>query len=370
MSLDPILLTIWVKILIITYYTIITFVILKDILKFKKNAGTWYNESVETNIVMIITIAFITVFFVMKLDFSNLEEASPAFILIPIILMATPPFLWLLIAITSLYHKLQRNHKDFTRLSEVVEKRELDQKGKKKLNFYRKFFHAAIFIGILWALAIIAPYQRKNEYEYTYFWGDFTGLVLRNYLEMSHPYSVAQGIIIIIFYIMSWLFLVTETVRLSPRFHFPLGKILENTLRASELNAYASYVHFSTGFLFASLFLPPSLLLGCFSLFTFGDSMAASVGIRKGKHKIRVNPKKSWEGTITGFLASFLIAVPFVGLAWSLGGAIIFIIIDIFTPTPLPISDNILVPILIPVLYWAFAMANIPATCYILAFWQ
>ncbi len=370
MAIDPTFLTALVKILILAYYAIIGIVIWKDIRKFKRDAGKWQEESVETNIVMLLAIAFIAIFFILKLDFTNLAETSPAFILIPIILMATPPVLLLIIAGASMYHKIKGNSKEETKLAEIVEEREFDKNGKKKLNFYRKFFHAVIFLGIVGALAIIAPFQSKNGYDFTYFWGDTKGFVLRNYLDSSHPYGVAQGIIIIIFYVLSWVFLVTETIRLSPRFYFPFGKILENTLRASELNAYASYVHFSTGFLFASLFLPPSLLLGTFALFTFGDSMAASIGIRIGKHKIKVNPKKSWEGTIAGFLASFLVAVPFVGWIWGLAGAIVFVLIDVYTPTPLTISDNILVPIVIPGLYFLLALIGIPATCYILALWQ
>ncbi len=363
MAVDPIFLDALVKILILAYYAIIAIVIWKDIRKFKRDAGTWHDESVETNIVMLLAIAFIAIFFVLKLDFTNLEETTPAFILIPIILMATPPALLLIIAGASLYHKIKGNSKQTSNLAELVQKRELDKSGKKKLNLYRKFFHAAIFLGIVGALAIIAPF-RKDNYSFEEFWGDTGGLTLRNYLDLTHPYVVAQGIIIIIFYVLSWLFLVTETIRQSPRFYFPFGKILENTLRASELKTYASYVHFSTGFLFASLFLPPSLLLGAFALFTFGDSMAASIGIRIGKHKIKINSKKSWEGTIAGFLASFLIAVPFVGWIWGLSGAILFVIIDVFTPTPITISDNILVPMAIPALYWVLAMFGISAFCY------
>ncbi len=366
MAIDPIFLNALVKILILVYYAIIAIVIWQDIRKFKQDAGTWHDEGVETNIVMVLAIAFIAIFFVLKLDFTNLAETSPAFILIPIILMGTPPVLLFIIAGTSIYHKFKGNSKQASNLAEIVQKRELDKSGKKKLNFYRKFFHVTIFLGIIGVLAIMAPYQSRYGYDFTYFWGDTTGLVLQNYLDQSHPYGVVQGIIIIIFYVLSWLFLVTDAIRLSPRFYFPFGKILENTLRASEINAYASYVHFSTGFLFASLFLPPTLLLGAFALFTFGDSMAASIGIRIGKHKIKINPKKSWEGTIAGFLASFLIAVPFVGWVWGLCGAVLFVIIDVFTPTPITVSDNILIPMVITGLYWLLAFVGIQATCYIM----
>ncbi len=366
MEVEPIFDT-FVKTIVFAYYVIIALVIWKDIRKFRRDAGTWHDESVETNIVMLLAIAFIAIFFATKLD---LEGGTPAFVIIPIILLGTPPALLLIIAGTSIYHKIKGNSKQDIKLAEVVQKREVDKKGKKKLNFFRKFFHAAIFLGIVAALTIIAPFQSKNGYPFDYFWGDTSGLILREYLILDHPYGIAQGIIIIIFYVMSWLFLVTETIRLSPRFYFPFGKILENTLRSSELNAYASYVHFSTGFLFAALFLPPSLLLGAFALFTFGDSMAASIGIRIGKHKIKVNPKKSWEGTIAGFLASFFIAVPFVGWIWGLCAGILFAIIDVFTPTPITVSDNILIPMVMTGLYWLLAIIGIPATCYILAFWR
>ncbi len=175
MAIDPFFLTALVKILIVTYYAIIGIVIWKDILKFKRDAGKWHEESVETNIVMLLAIAFIAIFFVLKLDFTNLEDTTPMFILIPIILIATPPVLLLVIAGASVYHKLKGNSKQTSNLAELVQKRDLDKGGKKKLNFYRKFFHAVIFLGIVGALAIIAPF-RKSDYTFEEFWGDTRGL--------------------------------------------------------------------------------------------------------------------------------------------------------------------------------------------------
>ncbi len=366
MAVDSIFVDALVKVLVLAYYAIIGIFICVDIWKFKRDERSWWSEKVASNLVLLMSLGFIAIFFVLKLDFTNLEETRPAFILIPIILMIWPPVLLLITVGTSINHKMKGNSKNPSTLKERIQKREMDQSGKKWLNFYRKFFHVAVFLAIIGALAIISPFA--GEYPTpTEFWGDSTGMVLQNYLDKSHPYGVAQGIIILIFYMMSWLFLVTDTMRLSSVFYFPMGKILENTLRESEVNAYASYVHFSVGFLYASLLSPPTLLLGIFALFTFGDTMAATIGIRIGKHKIKVNPKKSWEGTIAGFLASFLIAVPFVGWEWGFAGALLFVLIDVITPTPIPISDNILVPIAIPILYWGLAWMGIPATCYILA---
>jgi dolichol kinase len=366
MAFDPIFVDALVKVLVLAYYAIIIVFICIDIRNFKRDAGSWFSENVASNMVLLLVLGFIMLFFVLKLDFTNLEETRPAFIIIPLILALSPPVLLSISAGTSIYHKMKGNSKDLSLLKESVQKREMDKRGKKKLNFHRKLFHFAIFLAIIGVMAIISPFAGSYA-DPTYFWGDSTGMVLQNYLDKSHPYGVAQGIIIVMFYMMSWLFLVTDTMRLSSHLYFPLGKILQNTLRESEIKSYASYVHFSVGFLFASLLSPPTLLLGIFALFTFGDTMAATIGIRIGKHKIKVNPKKSWEGTIAGFLASFLIAVPFVGWAWGFAGALLFVIVDVFTPTPIPISDNILIPIAIPMLYWGLALMGIPATCYILA---
>jgi len=132
------------------------------------------------------------------------------------------------------------------------------------------------------------------------------------------------------------------------------------------MDTYASYVYFFVGFLFAALFLPPTLLLGTFALFTFGDTMASSVGIRYGKHKIPINAPKSWEGVFGGFVASFLAGILFVGFVWSLAGALLFVLIDVFTPKPFRVSDNILIPLAVPFLYWGLAVLGIPATCYFL----
>ena len=52
------------------------------------------------------------------------------------------------------------------------------------------------------------------------------------------------------------------------------------------------------------------LLFGIFFILWSNDSGAYLAGVTMGKHKIfpRVSPKKSWEGSIGGLLASFLVA--------------------------------------------------------------
>ncbi len=59
------------------------------------------------------------------------------------------------------------------------------------------------------------------------------------------------------------------------------------------------------------------------------DSAAYFVGVSLGKHKLwpRLSPKKTWEGTIGGFVAAaaagaFLAGVLPVGISWLFGGVV------------------------------------------------
>jgi len=364
MTIDPIFLDTLVKVLLVTYYVVIIIAVGRNVKKFKQNAGTWRDENVVSSIAMIIALGFCAWFFVAKLDLTNLPETRQWFIMIPLVLMVVPPGLLLVSGVTTAIQKARKISKVHRYGTEQAEAAEGAGAAQKQLNFSRKIFHGIIFASIVAVLFVAAPFA--SYYGSTYFWGDSTGAALQDYLSGTHPYSVAQGIIIVIFFGFSWGTLATDSTRISDTLQFPFQKSIQLRLRVKELDSYASYVYFFVGFLFAALFLPPMLLLGCFALFTFGDTIASSVGMRYGKHKIPFNMPKSWEGTLGGFVASFLAGILFVGLMWGLAGAVLFVIIDILTPKLVPISDNILVPMAIPALYWALVLAGIPATCYLL----
>ncbi len=332
----------------------------------RKRDGTAKTENFQSLWAINVAIVMIVLFMVLRFDFTEKVENASA-ILVPIFLFGTPFALVLLYVFSNLIQVVVRKKEKKRRWgTEMAEYPDPDSKIKKRLDLQRKATHIIIFISIFIIMAIIRPYASEYD-EYT-FWGDETGGSIFQRLGESPPFSVAQGILILFFYVLSLVFLFIEVTRISTwkYSHFPLHQTIQRTLRKKELDSIASYTHFSVGFLFASLFLMPTLLLAAFALFSLGDVMAATIGIRYGKHKIPFNKDKSWEGTLGGFLFSFIPAMLFVGPIWGLLAGIMFVLIDIFSPTPILIADNILIPMACVGLFMILSLLGIPAVSLIL----
>ena len=180
-------------------------------------------------------------------------------------------------------------------------------------------------------------------------------------------FTIGQMFIFGVFYGTTCVTLMFEATRLSDHVQFPLVAQVQRTLRKKELNTFASHTHIAVGYLLASLVMPPNCLFAALCLFSLGDTFAALVGINWGKHKIG-KLEKSWEGTIAGFLISLFSGYLFVGWIWSLAGALVFVLIDLITPKLLKISDNLLIPLVMVVVYYGLKVANIPAEFPIASF--
>lgn len=78
-----------------------------------------------------------------------------------------------------------------------------------------------------------------------------------------------------------------------------------------------------------------------------GDSVSSIVGIHFGRNKIFFNSKKSWEGTIGGFLASFVVCSLFSSYALALAASFIGMLIEAL---PWDMNDNISIPFSISII--------------------
>lgn len=87
------------------------------------------------------------------------------------------------------------------------------------------------------------------------------------------------------------------------------------------------------------LFPNRSVVLCSMGYLIFGDSAAALVGVRFGRHKIG---KKSVEGTLAFFCISFLIGLFFLTPLTAFLGAIFVALIEL---VPLPYNDNFWIPV-------------------------
>lgn len=336
----------------------------------RKRDCTTNTEDFQSLVAIVVTMAFILVYFLVKLDFSGRtgEATSETIILVPIFIVGTPLVLVLLYLVSNLVQAVIRKKPKKRRWgTEMAEYPDPEGKIKRRLDLQRKATHILMFVSMFIILAIVKPYASLYEDDAVFF-GDRSGLSMLQTIRSDIPFSVTQGILILFFYVLSMVFLFIENTRIATwkYTHFPLHQTIQRTLRKKELDSIASYTHFSVGFLFASIFLMPTLLMGAFALFSIGDTMAATIGINFGKHKIGVNPEKSWEGTLGGFAFSFAAAVWFVGPVWALASALLFVAIDVFSPTPIKVADNILIPVSVAGLYWAFSLAGIPAVSLVL----
>jgi dolichol kinase len=152
--------------------------------------------------------------------------------------------------------------------------------------------------------------------------------------------------------VMMFIFLVThevmfqiEVFRKSTKWFGPLSLAATKLLKPKEINSIASFTPFMTGLLFASMFLPPYPVFALIYLMVVADTAASQYGMRKGRKRIPWNPSKSLGGTVAGYIASFG-CILFVGPAWGIIGAFVFVFTDLITEKPIDIADNLLIPVL------------------------
>jgi len=73
-----------------------------------------------------------------------------------------------------------------------------------------------------------------------------------------------------------------------------------------------------------------------------GDSLSTLIGKLFGRNRIFFNERKTWEGTFSFFLGTYLILLPFLGFDISL---LIAIAGSLLEAMDLPMDDNLLIPI-------------------------
>jgi dolichol kinase len=159
-------------------------------------------------------------------------------------------------------------------------------------------------------------------------------------------------------------FLGIEITRIRVYGYFPFKRIMERVIRPRERTRLSASVYFAVGTMitFVALFIISNVLLAFFDITAYwmltgwlavgavmvaaiGDGMAAIIGIRFGKHRIRNN--RTLEGALAGFIFGFLAFLPLwflldIPIIFGLIAAFMFFFVDISAP---PLDDNLLNPI-------------------------
>ncbi len=181
---------------------------------------------------------------------------------------------------------------------------------------------------------------------------------------------------------VGWIFVIlvfTDAVRIKRYRYYPI-KMLAKIYRDKERLVLAPHVYLTTGALYciivsdaiASFLGYPSIsahiVVMTILVSALADAVATIIGITKGKHYLKKGKgKKTWEGWIAGVitafvlgLLSYMILIP--GYGGNIGQGLVLAlvctavvgVIDFFSP-PIPISDNILNPVVLTLALWGVA---------------
>ncbi len=240
----------------------------------------------------------------------------------------------------------------FTRYKEKMMAR-FAKRSKLRNDIYRKIAHVSIFIGlfILWSIGtiIVQDYSGSTEGMIP----DENNMLYLYIRIFTQPdsfnevlFSLGWFYYLLFFFFYSFIILMfsIEFTRKTRYFSSPFNFICAIYLCDDEEEGYGAYLYFTLGQMIASFMCPPMVFLAILGMSSIADLMTSQVGIRIGKHKIRFNSNKSWEGTIAGCITSFIMCIFFLGFIWATIFTTIFFSIDIITKKPVNISDNLLIP--------------------------
>jgi dolichol kinase len=102
-------------------------------------------------------------------------------------------------------------------------------------------------------------------------------------------------------------------------------------------------VYYAIGILFTLVLFPAPASSAAIAIFALGDSTASIFGRYFSITPLVFNKDKSLEGSVVGFFFAFLAGSVFVSPLTALAGAAIAMFIEYL---PLPINDNLLIPLI------------------------
>ena len=139
------------------------------------------------------------------------------------------------------------------------------------------------------------------------------------------------------------IYTISELWRLDRRELSFISAITRHAANQSELRGFAAApLYFAFGILFTLLVFPAPASYGAIAMFCLGDSVASLFGGMIST-SLPFNKGKTWEGSLSGFFFAFLAGSFFVHPLYAFVGAAIAMTVEVL---PLPINDNVLVPVI------------------------
>jgi len=150
----------------------------------------------------------------------------------------------------------------------------------------------------------------------------------------------AVGALIITIAVM---YTISELMRLDGKELPVISAVTRHAASQSELHGFAAApLYFAAGILFTLVVFPHPASYAAVAIFCLGDSAASLFGGLIST-SLPFNKGKTWEGSLAGFFFAFLGGIVFVSPLLALIGAAIAMTVEVL---PLPINDNVLIPVI------------------------
>ncbi len=154
---------------------------------------------------------------------------------------------------------------------------------------------------------------------------------------------IGVPIVAAIIILIAFVYTVAELSRLEGRIIPVISAITYHAANQSELFGFAAApLYFAFGIVATLLLFPANAGGAAIAMFCLGDSAASLFGGMIST-SLPFNKGKTWEGSLAGFLFAFLGGLFFVSPLLALVGAAIAMTVEVL---PLPVNDNVLVPII------------------------
>ena len=143
--------------------------------------------------------------------------------------------------------------------------------------------------------------------------------------------------------VVSAFYAVSELSRMNRKNLPVISAITRNAASPTELYEFAAApLYFAVGILITLLLFPTPVNKAAIAIFTLGDSTASFFGGLISNKPLPFNKGKTFAGSLVGFFFAFLAGAFFVSPTLALIAAAVAMIIE---SLPLPINDNILIPL-------------------------
>ena len=146
-------------------------------------------------------------------------------------------------------------------------------------------------------------------------------------------------------FIVALIYTVSELWRLDGKNLTLISSITRHAASQSELQGFAAApLYFAGGILFTLVVFPHPASYAAIAMFCLGDSAASLFGGRIST-SLPFNKAKTWEGSLAGLFFAFLAGMLFLPSKPLLAfiGAAVAMTVEVL---PLPVNDNVLVPVI------------------------